>query len=83
MAKKTIRISQLEEHSDERGVSFSVPAANLSYIKKINNMHFATIMPGAVRGNHYHEQKKECLLVIYSDAWIFSYQEKKSKAADV
>jgi dTDP-4-dehydrorhamnose 3,5-epimerase-like enzyme len=79
MAKKTIRISQLEEHSDQRGVSFSLPAANLNFMKKIKNIHFATILPGAVRGNHYHELKKEMMIVIYSDAWIFSYQEEKAE----
>lgn len=79
MAKKTIRIESLEERSDDRGVSFLLPAKSLDFIKKIKDIHLASILPGAVRGNHYHEKIKEILMVLYSDAWIFGYQEKKAE----
>ncbi|MBU1086265.1 MAG: hypothetical protein KKD05_01965 [Candidatus Omnitrophica bacterium] len=79
MAKKTIKIEQLEEHSDDRGVSFSLPLQTFDFMKKIKEIHMATILPGAVRGNHLHEKRKEFMMVLYTDAWIFGYQEKKAE----
>ena len=78
MSKKTIRMKQLEEHSDVRGVSFSLPESTFDFMKKIKEIHMTTILPSAVRGNHFHEKRKEFLMVLYSDVWVFGYQEKNA-----
>ncbi|MBU1043363.1 MAG: hypothetical protein KJ915_03070 [Candidatus Omnitrophica bacterium] len=79
MAKNIIQIEPLEDHSDDRGVSFSLPLQIFDFMKKIKEIHMATILPGAVRGNHFHEKRKEVIMVLYSDAWIFGYQDKKAE----
>lgn len=76
MDSKSLRIEPLKDHSDNRGLSFSLAPKAMHYLDKIENLHIGTIVPGAVRGNHYHEQKKEILIIIYSDIWEFGYQEK-------
>lgn len=34
-------------------------------------MHAATIEPGRIRGNHFHRDRDEAILVIYLDSWVF------------
>ncbi len=79
MDKKTIRINPLEDNSDVRGVSFSLPESTFDFMKKIKEIHMTTILPSAVRGNHLHEKRKEFLMVLYSDDFIFGYQEKNAE----
>jgi dTDP-4-dehydrorhamnose 3,5-epimerase-like enzyme len=60
----------LEEHpADVRGRSFSVPALCLEYLGEPRDMHVAGIEPGHVRGNHFHVQRRELIVVLPHDAW--------------
>jgi len=62
----------LPDLTDERGVSFSVPAQIL-YDLAVRDVHIAAVRPGHVRGNHYHEKKAELITVIYADDWSFHW----------
>ena len=48
---------------------FRLQKRELAYLFSINEMHFGEILPGHVRGNHYHVDKKEMLIVRYADTW--------------
>lgn len=61
-------ITQLPDTSDERGLSFSLPAETITRLT-VRDVHLAAIRPGFVRGNHYHTQKIELITVIYTDDW--------------
>src|ERR1700729_751163 len=61
-------ITQLPDSSDERGVSFSLPAETMAELT-VRDVHLAAIHPGYVRGNHYHAEKTELITVVYSDNW--------------
>jgi dTDP-4-dehydrorhamnose 3,5-epimerase-like enzyme len=63
---------QLPDLTDERGLSFSIPAEILCELS-VRDVHIASIQPGHVRGNHYHEKKTELITVIYSDRWTFHW----------
>lgn len=66
-----IEIIDLENRGDARGLMFNVEKADCGFIGEAQNIHFGTVEPGAVRGNHVHLGKKELLLVSYSDRWEF------------
>jgi predicted RNase H-like nuclease len=67
----TVRVAPLVPRTDARGSSFDVhlPFGNLA------ECHVATIRPGAIRGNHFHLQRHEVLVVMYSDRWTLLWDE--------
>jgi len=67
----TVVFTPLPDSSDERGVSFSLLSEVLDMIPKVQDVHIASVRPGAIRGNHYHSVKTEVLTVAYVDAWSF------------
>ncbi|MGV6858155.1 MAG: hypothetical protein ACWA5X_04210 [bacterium] len=58
----------LEDHSDNRGESVAIPEAFFTQFGHLQELHYVTVNPGAVRGNHAH-QREEMLLVHHSDSW--------------
>lgn len=67
--KDGIRIIRLADAGDSRGRSFTPPPECFNFIGSVQDMHIATVVPRAVRGNHYHEHHREILIMIYSDQW--------------
>jgi hypothetical protein len=55
--------------TDARGVSFTVTPAQLAFLGLPGDIHVASILPGHVRGNHYHALRRELILVIHEDRW--------------
>ncbi|MFI6655336.1 hypothetical protein ACIBL8_07475 [Streptomyces sp. NPDC050523] len=39
------------------------------------DVHVTTLMPGAVRGNHFHVRRRELLLVLHEEAWSGHWDE--------
>ncbi|HTU40570.1 MAG TPA: cupin domain-containing protein [Candidatus Aquilonibacter sp.] len=75
-----IQISELDNHGDARGFSFSPPAEALEFVKHVADMHFASTAPGAVRGNHYHLHKQEIVIVLPGPAWSLHWDEGEGTA---
>lgn len=71
-----IEITAIENYGDIRGDLYNVSDADLQFLDKIQNIHFGKIHPNAVRGNHYHRQTKEMLIISYSDAWTLAWAGK-------
>lgn len=65
-----VRVTSLEPRSDARGSAFSV---GLPF--PIVECHVATIRPGAIRGNHYHLQRHELLVVMHDGSWTLFWDE--------
>jgi dTDP-4-dehydrorhamnose 3,5-epimerase-like enzyme len=65
----TIQISELHNHGDARGFSFSPPRETLDFLGRIADMHLASTAPRAVRGNHYHVRKQEAIIFLPGAAW--------------
>lgn len=55
--------------ADERGESYSVPLEYLEFLGAPKDVHIASIGPGHVRGNHYHVERHELIMVLPHDAW--------------
>jgi predicted RNase H-like nuclease len=67
----SVRVAPLVPRSDARGDSFSIelPFAN------VGDCHVATIRPGAIRGNHFHTERREVLVVMYASRWTLLWDE--------
>lgn len=55
--------------SDARGSSFSIPPGQLEFLGGACDMHVASIRPGHVRGNHFHAERRELIVVVHEDRW--------------
>jgi dTDP-4-dehydrorhamnose 3,5-epimerase-like enzyme len=73
-----IEITALEYYGDARGALYNISDADLQFLDSIQNIHFGKIHPNSVRGNHYHLQTKELLIISYSDAWTLAWATKDS-----
>jgi dTDP-4-dehydrorhamnose 3,5-epimerase-like enzyme len=75
---QNIEIIAIENYGDARGDLYNISDADLQFIDKIYNIHFGKIHPNFIRGNHYHRQTKEMLIISYSDAWSLAWARKDS-----
>jgi dTDP-4-dehydrorhamnose 3,5-epimerase-like enzyme len=57
-----VKVEEIEVHSDMRGFVFEPIAEN--YLNKQHNAHIVISHPEAVRGNHYHINGTETILVM-------------------
>jgi oxalate decarboxylase/phosphoglucose isomerase-like protein (cupin superfamily) len=76
-----IQILELGNHSDGRGFSVSLPRQALDFLGNVADMHLASTAPGAVRGNHYHLNKQEAIIVLPGSAWSLHWDEGEGTAA--
>ena len=75
---KDIEIISLEDYGDIRGALFNVSEGDIVFLDKIQNIHFGKIHPNSIRGNHFHDQRKEILIIAYSDRWTLAWAKKDS-----
>jgi UDP-2-acetamido-2,6-beta-L-arabino-hexul-4-ose reductase len=57
-----VKLEEIEVHSDKRGFVFE-PIAE-EYLDKQHNAHIVISQPEAVRGNHYHINGTETIIVM-------------------
>ena len=69
-----IKIQSIKNQADERGDKFFLPQEAIEFVGHIDEMHYVSVLPGAIRGNHYHIEAKEFVLLTYSDSWQFMWQ---------
>ena len=69
MSHPTIELVQLADTGDARGSSFPLGCEWLNFLGRAVDCHVMTIQPGQTRGNHYHQKKREILIVTYKDRW--------------
>jgi len=73
-----IEIIKLENYGDIRGALYNISDSDMQFLDKIKNIHFGKICPGSIRGNHYHHQSKEMLIISYLDTWTLAWAKKNS-----
>lgn len=73
-----IDIIKLKNHGDTRGALYNIPDSDLQFLDKIQNIHFGKIQPNSIRGNHYHQQSREMLIITYLDTWTLAWAKKDS-----
>jgi oxalate decarboxylase/phosphoglucose isomerase-like protein (cupin superfamily) len=70
-----LQMSELGNLGDIRGFSFTLPSAAVDFLKHVSDLHLASIVPGAVRGNHYHLRRREAIVVLPGSAWSLHWDE--------
>jgi dTDP-4-dehydrorhamnose 3,5-epimerase-like enzyme len=68
-----IRFTTLDDFGDNRGSSFSAGTAWLSFLGALDDAHITNVLPGFVRGNHYHSRRREVLIVLFTDNWRLNW----------
>lgn len=74
----TLEIRALKDHSDNRGFSYEIPGNICTDIGQFEHAHVAAILPGHVRGNHFHLERTETLVVTWEDTWELGWCEQDS-----
>lgn len=64
-----VQITELVNHGDTRGPFFSAPAEAISFVGEVSDMHVVSAKPGTSRGNHYHQHRREALVVLPGPKW--------------
>ena len=76
-----IQISELGNTGDARGFSFTTPPEALEFLGRIADVHLASTLPGAVRGNHYHLRRREAIVMLPGSAWSLHWDEGEGTTA--
>lgn len=64
----------LSEEGDERGRAWQV-GKGVDFLSAIEDVHLMTLKPGHVRGNHFHRDKREILIVEYAEEWALLWDD--------
>ncbi len=70
-----IQIIELANSGDGRGLSFTLPTEALSFVRRMEDVHLASTLPGAVRGNHYHLRRREAIVILPGTKWSLHWDE--------
>ena len=81
--REKLSFTELPNMGDARGNSFTVSPDILSFLGRIADIHVASVLPGAVRGNHFHTRRKEVLVVLHESGWRLHWDEGENTPAQV
>lgn len=83
MKDRAVLLHQLENQGDRRGDAFPIPAEAIQFLGAITEAHFVTIRPGMVRGNHYHANRSELLVVTYYDGCRLAWRHQPEGGIEI
>src|SRR6516162_4004519 len=69
MTDSELKVTVIKDSGDARGSSFPVPAECFAAGFSVRDAHLSTLMPGRIRGNHFHAARQEVLLVMATGRW--------------
>ena len=64
-----LTFGELADSGDNRGSSFALSMSWLTHEFPVRDGHITTLLPGHIRGNHYHRIRQEILIVMFEDRW--------------
>ena len=73
--EQKIRISELANCGDSRGLSYAMPAEALDFLGRVADLYLAATAPDAIRGNHFHMHKREALILLPGTPWSLHWDE--------
>lgn len=73
MSQPELRFTVLKDSGDRRGSSFQPGIDWLTFLGKLEDTHVTCLIPGCVRGNHYHVQRREVIFVLFTDEWQLAW----------
>ncbi|GIJ44968.1 hypothetical protein Val02_18540 [Virgisporangium aliadipatigenens] len=75
-----LEIFELADTGDARGSSFGPPPDFFAERFPLGDLHLTTVLPGAVRGNHFHLERHELLTVLSTGPWSLHWDEGEGTA---
>ncbi len=76
-----LQIDKLEKHSGERGWVSEIYSGELG--AELQNIHLGTIEPGAVRGNHRHDNSREWIVFLNGQIEITWKEKEQIKTTQI
>lgn len=70
-----VQITELISHGDTRGPFFTAPPEAIAFVGEISEMHIVSAKPGTARGNHYHQHRREALVVLPGAKWSLHWDD--------
>jgi dTDP-4-dehydrorhamnose 3,5-epimerase-like enzyme len=78
-----LRFTELPNTGDARGSSFTLSPVMVSFLGRIEDVHVSSLLPGHVRGNHFHTRKKEVLIVLHQSQWSLHWDDGENTSVQV
>jgi dTDP-4-dehydrorhamnose 3,5-epimerase-like enzyme len=75
------QITEPANGGDARGFSFTAPAQALAFVGRMGDLHLASTKPGAVRGNHFHQRRRQAIMSLPGVKWSLHWDEGEGSAA--
>jgi oxalate decarboxylase/phosphoglucose isomerase-like protein (cupin superfamily) len=69
VAGSGLEITVVGDSGDDRGSSFPVPGGCFGEGFGVRDAHLSTLLPGHIRGNHFHVARNEILMVMSVSRW--------------
>src|SRR5882724_12234527 len=79
-AGRKLRFAELKNNADWRGDSFTSSPEAILFLGGVADIHVTSVIPGAVRGNHFHTRRREVLIVIHESTWELYWDEGENTA---
>jgi dTDP-4-dehydrorhamnose 3,5-epimerase-like enzyme len=78
-----IKIIEINNQADERGDKYFIPVEAIDFIGDVKEMHYVSMRPGAIRGNHTHAGAKEMVVASYAGDWQCVWREEEGEELHV
>ena len=76
----SLEIITMAARQDERGSAFALPQGAVDFLDGIiAEAHLAEILPGHIRGNHWHNNRWEVVVASCQDSWSFAWAESEGQ----
>jgi dTDP-4-dehydrorhamnose 3,5-epimerase-like enzyme len=69
-----VEVHVLSDEGDERGHAWQLGSC-VDFLSAIEDVHVMTLEPRCVRGNHFHREKREILIVEHEGEWALSWDD--------
>lgn len=70
-----ITLLEIPPGDDPRGTILMLDAEIEAFLGAVKSAHAGTVLPGALRGDHYHLARKEILLAMPGAAWTLYWDD--------
>jgi dTDP-4-dehydrorhamnose 3,5-epimerase-like enzyme len=69
-----VEVYILADEGDDRGHAWQV-GQGVEFLSAVEDVHVMTLNPGCVRGNHFHRDKREILIIEHEGDWVLLWDK--------
>ena len=78
-----IEVIKMDYCEDNRGRSMSIPAKAFDFLGDVVETHISEIKSETVRGNHWHDNRNEVMIVQGLDAFEFAWSSDNNSPREI